>query len=270
MLWSLDKLIRDYDIDGVYLDGAFEPWKDSNVNHGCGYVNRAGVLKPSWPIYRLREFMKRMRVIGNDLKPGFWIDQHTVGVVWTPSMSFGSSYFSGEHYAALSHGDPKRYVTVMDTDIYRATFMGVQYGLVPYYLSGVGNPEAPHAISHLHNVVVRGSGDALDTAEMRAFRGVAKWYPYYANQDCIKASDPDVKVSFWEKRGERIVLAPANFGKTTAEVSISLDPARIGLPDHPIARDLQTGGALAFDGRVLRVTLESWKPYLFEIVGGKP
>jgi hypothetical protein len=268
VLWSIDRLIQDYDIDGLYLDGAFEPWKDENTLHGCGYIDRKGVLKPSWPIYRLREFMKRMRVIGNSRKPGFWIDQHTVGVVWTPSMSFGSSYFSGEHYAALCHGDPQRYTTVMNPDIYRATFMGTQYGLVPYYLSGIGNPEAPQAISHIHNVVVRGSGDALDTADMRAFRRVAAWHPYYENQDYVQVSDPDVKVSLWEQKGARVVLAPTNFGKSAVQVSIFLNGTKVVLPDRPAARNMTTGEAIPFTGNVLRVTLEPWKPYLYEIVSG--
>jgi len=46
--------------DGVYLDGTVEPWACYNERHGCGYRAADGTLRPTYPIFGVRQFMQRL------------------------------------------------------------------------------------------------------------------------------------------------------------------------------------------------------------------
>ena len=59
----LEKLVEEYGIGGVYLDGTSEPCGCTNTAHGCGFQRPDGSIGPTYPIFDTREMMKRIYTI---------------------------------------------------------------------------------------------------------------------------------------------------------------------------------------------------------------
>ena len=57
---GIKRVMKDFGIDGVYLDGTTEPWKCVNHLHGCGYKLANGDYQPTYPIFAVRDLMKRI------------------------------------------------------------------------------------------------------------------------------------------------------------------------------------------------------------------
>ena len=101
MLYHLRELIREFDIDGFYMDGTFLPYADMNRWHGAGYIDREGELRPSFQIREMRRWMRRLRTMVEEEKPGFWFDMHDSSAIFTPTNSFGDSIWDGEQYVPV-------------------------------------------------------------------------------------------------------------------------------------------------------------------------
>ena len=48
---GIDEVMKEFNIDGVYLDGTSYVWPCSNRRHGCGYVRSDGTLAPTYPFW---------------------------------------------------------------------------------------------------------------------------------------------------------------------------------------------------------------------------
>ncbi len=263
------KQARDrYGYDGVYLDSGMAPWGCCNERHGCGYRAADGTLRPTYPIFAVRQFMQRL--YGMFHPRGGFVNPHQSTCCVTPLLGFAHSYWDGEQFAGgeLS-GDPLK---ALPLDAFRAEFMGQNYGVPSEFLAYERPPQWTFdhalAVSMLHNVRVRPCGiPALEKMApiwnvMTRF-GVSKaeWHPYWETKPLATAQPESVKVSLYARpgakgKGGRALLVVSNLSAdqpSTAQVTVDFN--RIGVTAKT-ATDALTREALSCAGGKLVVPLQ--------------
>lgn len=260
---GIEKARKRYGYDGLYLDGTVEPWGCCNERHGCGYRAADGTLRPTYPIFGVRQFMRRL--YGMFHPTGGIISAHQSTCCATPTLAFADSYWDGEQFASgeLS-GDPLK---TLPLDAFRAEFMGRNLGIPCEFLAYERPPQWTFdhalAVSMLHDVRVRPCGLAslekmspIWNAMTRFGVGAAEWHPYWEVPPLATARPESVKVSLYRRpaakgKGGRALLVVSNLNPDQpATAQVGLDIARLGLTPKA-ARDALSGEALACaEGRV--------------------
>lgn len=251
--WMMD----EYGFDGVYLDGTTMPWGCCNAAHGCGYRKPDGTLAPMYPIFAVREMMRRLYEIVS-ARDGI-ITAHQSSCCLTPTLQFAHSYWDGEHIGgAFKHDAQGRF----PLETFQAEFMGRNFGIPAEFLSG-----SPDALAYtlLHNVLVRpGAGEMLDTVSSiwQAFQrfGTASaiWHPYWRNAHLVQCETPGVYASAYARDG-RLLLVVSNLGLESVEAVINVNGNYTG------ARNAISGEAYRCEENALRIACASMAWALVEL-----
>jgi len=130
LVWAVDRIMEDYDLDGVYIDNA-GPYYCSNQDHGC---NTRGAR--THPYFAVRDLHKRLYAVVHGRKP-------ETGIVWehnsrtsnSLNLTFCDFYSDGEHFRVKSKGRPEQ-ITRTLLDI---TGTGRQWGSQPCFLASALN-----------------------------------------------------------------------------------------------------------------------------------
>ncbi|MBI2301804.1 MAG: hypothetical protein HYU66_23110 [Armatimonadetes bacterium] len=276
MLAGIDKLADDFAIDGIYMDGTTEAFGCANPEHGCGYL-RDGQWQKTYPIWRNREYMRRLYTIFRTKRKDSLLDAHMSGNLVIPELSFCESYWDGEQFEGYTHGQ-KAAQDLMPLDTYRAEFMGRQWGLRAEFLVYEGRPFT-HAeglsFVLLHDMYVRATGQGADferiTAIWKAFDGFgtsqATWLPYWS-QTAVRCGPAGVYCSAYTRPGQGALLVVSNLGREKATATLRLDRKQLGLgADARTARDALGEGRWVLDGDMLQLELGSME-YAVVRVGG--
>ena len=195
-------------VDGIYSDGMFIPWECANEEHGCGYRDENGELHYTYPIYHLREHVKKLRQVIKE-RNGL-LDAHQSACCTMPVLGFADTYFDGENIQDYICEDIK----YMKFDAFRAEFSGANFGLPCNFISYTGDKYTIRmiaGISLLHNVLPRTQHledleflskvwkiyDEYDVLS-------AKWIPYYENTTFI--TPENVYMSYYERDNDYLFL----------------------------------------------------------------
>lgn len=239
---GIERAKKRYGYDGLYLDGTVEPWGCCNESHGCGYRLADGSLRPTYPIFAVRRFMRQLFDI---VHPGGGIiSAHQSTCCATPTLAFADAYWDGEQFASgeLS-GNPLKNLPL---GAFRAEFMGRNYG-VPCEFLAYERP--PHwtfdhalAVSMLHDVRVRPCGIAalermapIWDAMSRFGVSWAEWHPYWESKPMATVDPDSVKVSLYSRganspEGARALMIVSNLSADTpADARVNLDLGRLGI-----------------------------------------
>jgi hypothetical protein len=267
LMWGMDRLISEYDIDGIYFDGTSEPFVCQNQKHGCGYLDHQGELRPTYPIFAAREIIRRACTLFRARKPDSIIDVHMSANLTIPTLAFADSYWDGEQFESLKYGD-RAPLEVLPLDKFRAEFMGKQWGLAAEFLVYEKRPfttEQALAFTMLHDVLVR----PLDTAERlqlisriwkaRDDFGVekARWIPYWDASSPARVTPRGMMVSLYSQPGRGALLVVSNLGAAAAAARVNLDLGALGLPPNVSAVDALTGESIPRSRASLSFPLES-------------
>lgn len=260
-LTSIARMIDEYDIDGVYLDGTTEPFGCNNELHGCGYVGEDGQRRLTYPIFAVRDLMRRMMHIIKSRKPEGLISAHMSASVTMPTLAFVDDYWDGEQLDVKERGFR------LPLEAFRAEFMGRNWGLPCEFLSYENKPftfEEALGLALVHDVPVRPSTSGGKLATMSRVWAAweefevdrARWIPYWEGGGPLRANRGEVLIS--AHVGPRGVLAVVmNSAQQPLEFDLTLDAATAGLdPARLTARDVITGDAVEFTGGVARLKLE--------------
>jgi len=207
LLSGIVNAIERYSFDGVYLDGTIEPFPCANELHGCGYRAPDGSLKVTYPIFAVRNFMRRLY---EALHPkGKIINAHQSTYCGTPTLAFVHSYWDGEQFGGGELAkEPLQKLTLAS---FRAEFMGKNFGVPCEFLVYERPPDwtVDHALAFtlLHDVRVRPLGFGTMLEKMSAIWDVmtkfsvseAEWHPYWRNSDLVEVEPESVKVSGYRK-----------------------------------------------------------------------
>ncbi len=273
LLEGIAKFMERTGFDGVYLDGTIEPCACCNQAHGCGYQTAEGTLRPTYPVFAVRQMMRRLYDL---IHPrGGLINAHQSTCCLPPTLAFVDSYWDGEQFAGgeLS-GDPLQKLPLA---AFRAEFMGKNFG-VPCEFLAYERP--PHwmfddalAFTMLHDVRVRphGSGPLLEKMSriwdvMTRF-GVAQaqWHPYWNNSQLITPPSDAVKASLYlvptsAGKSARALMVVSNLSKQDiADGHVQVDMARLGLRSAATAKDALTGQQLGFEQGRLAIPLPAMR-----------
>ncbi len=174
---GIDRVMSEYGIDGVYLDGTSEPFGCANRRHGCGYERPDGLVGTTYPFFATRQMMKRINTIVQHHNPAGQVNVHQSTCMTIPTLAFATSYWDGEQLQSL----PRRAssLEVLPLDAFRAEFMGHNWGVpaeLLWYANGPFRRVEAMSLGLLHDVPVR----------------PAAWPMSRCRGDCGRRSTPSV------------------------------------------------------------------------------
>jgi len=208
MIERVKHVMDNYGVDGIYTDGTYIPWECANEEHGCGYRNNNGELKYVYPIYAVREHVKKLYDAVHER--GGIIDTHQSSCCMMPTLAFADSYFDGENIQEMLEQD----MANLKLDTFRAEFMGENMGLSCNFISYTNEGFTMRTIAGitlLHNVYPR-ARIYEDLAFMKKIWDIyddfnvkdAVWHPYWEQTE-IKAQD-NVYISYYENNDDALLL----------------------------------------------------------------
>ena len=154
-IYSLDQRFTAFADDGVYLDGTGQVMPCSNQEHGCGYIDAEGKLRPTYPVFASREFSRRIYLVAKRHNPENMVDLH----YWHPNSAqaaYADLLWTGEQWHQLKHTGAKYVAGELTPTRFRTMFMGYQIGTAMELMSyRLGSTRRVAAISLLHDVPVR-------------------------------------------------------------------------------------------------------------------
>jgi hypothetical protein len=227
VVWAMDTL----GFDGFYSDGLTNVAACQNEAHGCGYRDAEGRLHATWPMFSVRETVKRMVRLVKQRDPEGWVVNHASFNLLAPILSFSDVVYTGEHE------DYENLLTA------RLRFSSEPWGL---YVTLLGSSE--HVYSPLHAMTpllcgtsVWGTGmvarndqgrkDAAIRAVYRTFdTSTATWLPWWrAELGACRPDDPKTKVSLYAHPGRGLLLLAANYNAGPRDARIRLALGEFGL-----------------------------------------
>ena len=245
---GIARLIDEYEVDGVYLDTTTVPFPCNNDLHGCGYRDANGQTRHAYPVFSVRDNLRRIYTTVRQRKPDGIVDLHIYDCMNLPAMAWATTYWHGE---ALPRGN-QPLIEKLPLDRFRTEFMGANLGVpadLLYYV--LKDYPKSTALALLHDVPVRPESlpDLDRISQLWRARdefGVkqARWLPYWSNQDVVKVETKDCYASLFAHPQGRVLVYVSNLGKAPADVRLSLNLDKLDLPANVSAKDAISRAAL--------------------------
>ena len=220
LVYYVDKMMREYDIDGVYLDSTNMPLACTNESHGCGYRDGQGKLRPTYPVFAVREAFRRLYNVVKQHKPDGLIDSHVYDCMNSAALSFATSYWNGEQLGEAGHE-----AEGLPLDRFRAEMMGLNWGVPADFLYyKLGEFSSACAIALLHDVPVRADTPARKKIIGAVFklaadfgREEARFTPYWKKPKNGLPANCYASVYSHPRNGRLMIIA--NLGREKVVVS---------------------------------------------------
>ena len=244
------KLYDQYGFDGVYFDTLGAPRACENELHGCGYRDENGQLHPTYPVWGIRRFLKKMYPFVKTR--GGQLHLHMFGAFNLAALSFCDFYAEGETFQSkLMRG----LVTEMPEPLLCAQFTGVDTGVPVESIVYINEPTWTYR-NALASALLFGSipvpndideplelmsrlWDVLDSFPIAN----SVWKPYYHGTESIRSSEDSVKISSWETEAEILAVCATTTSGFDGEVEITA-------PDFPMIKNAYTDEPLTENGRL--------------------
>jgi len=256
-LQGMKHMIDKYHVDGVYLDSTVVTFGCPNMNHGCGHKDKNGKIKDTFPIFAIRETMKRLYKLFY-VDRGMIVNAHNSMCTTAPCISFATSCWNGEEYNFGAFAASKKksdFLKVLSLDTFRAVHMGKNWGIEHEFLVSpekIWTIDNGLAIALIHDVTVRPCGylDKIKYLQriwdvMNDF-GVdekdCRWFPYWKNKEYIQISAKNVPASIHSRGTKGSLLIISNLTDYKKKIVAKLDLEALGLKGKKIkAIDAITG-----------------------------
>ena len=258
LVHGIGRLIDEYDVDGVYLDSTTIPWQCRNELHGCGYVKPDGERAGVYPVFSVRDNLRRIYTAVKQRKPDGIVDVHVYDCMNVPGLAWATTYWNGEQ---LARRDYK--LDALSLDRFRTEFMGVNWGVpadLLYYK--LGGYRQSCAMALLHDIPVRAENlkdldvqAALWTIRDRFGVKQARWMPYWNNGDVVQIEPERCYASLFVHPQGRVLAYVSNLSKEKAGVQLRLDLAKLGLGADLTVTDAIAGTHNEVQDGVLNVSL---------------
>lgn len=277
MIERVKFVMDEYGVDGIYTDGTYVPWECANTRHGCGYTDRDGKRHTTFPIFAVRDHVKRLYEAVHER--GGLIDTHQSSCCIAPTLSFCDTYYDGENIqgALISHLNDG-ITNFLNLDAFRTEYMGKNLGLIDQFIF-YARPEVGWTIEKLaaltmiHDVIPRPrkrGGDMSIDGLMEDLNFIekvwkvydafdvdsAEWLPYWLPNDVAASETKDAFLSVYRSGDKRLGvlsnLTPEKRDVTVATAGHSVRNALTG-EIYPVK-----------DGRAT-IPAEGYIPYLLEL-----
>ena len=259
---GIARMMDEFNIDGVYLDSTAHPFACANLAHGCGYVRGDGSVVPTYPIFAVRNALRRIYTVVKSRKPEGQVNVHQSTCMTIPTIAWATSLWDGEQFGHIEPGPHA--LSVLPLEAFRTEFMGHQWGTPQEFLCY----ERPYtfsqalAVTLLHDVPVRpiGAGPNLELmgrlwGVMDAFgRKDAEWLPYWRNGEYVSIKPHGAFASLYRSYGNGVLAVISNLGRKPAKVQANFSLNRLGLEGS--ATDAMSGQALALAAGSLELAMQ--------------
>lgn len=236
MAEGVKRLIEKYGFDGIYLDSTLYPNGCINTDHGCGYIDLEGRLRPTYPMTALRGFMRSLYEYFEPL--GKMINPHLSNCCNIPALSFSHLNWDGEHSQTYinANGIEKIPLDYMRAE-YSARNFGIPYEFLAYTFDN-WSFEDSLSIGLIHGMLSRPNDigkplevmapiwKAVDSFPMEG----AAWHPYWENG--LLPEDAKMKISYYQAGQEDdrylvFVANPTDQDQQTAAICLTDKPVKI-------------------------------------------
>jgi hypothetical protein len=251
---GIARAMDEFDFDGVYLDGTGYPWPCQNLQHGCGYLRPDKSIAPTYPLFAVRNIMKRIYTIVKSRKPDGQINYHNSTCLTAPTIAWTTSCWDGEQFQDVKTGPFA--LDLIPLDSFRCEFMGKPFGIAAEFLC-YGKPytyEQICGVALLHDVPVRpfletSPGDLDIISKIwkvfdRFGRKEASWRPYWRNGEVVKAS-AGAYVSLYHHPANGVLAVVSNLTSRRMACAVRFDLDALNLKT--------VAGYDALSGRAVRL-----------------
>ena len=278
MIERVKYVMDNFGVDGIYTDGTYVPWECANARHGCGYTDRFGKRHTTFPVFAVREHVKKLYEVVHER--GGLIDTHQSTCCIAPTLSFCDTYYDGENIQGAlieSVRSGRGLLDFLNLPAFRTEYMGKNLGLIDQFIS-YSNPELGWTIEKLaaltliHDVMPRPrqKGELSDeslTVDLDymskiwrvwdEFEAVeAEWLPYWKDNDLIACETENAFLSLY--RGPKKTLGVLS--------NLSMKPVTVTLRTHLTSmRNILTGEVYPAENGVVSIDMPPCSPYLLYI-----
>ena len=262
----IEKLLDEYDFDGVYLDGTTYVRPCLNTAHGCGVYDPEGKLHVTYPVWGTRKTMKKLYEIIVEKRGGI-INCHSGSTFNLPALAFCTSLWDGE---AFQWEFMEGKITTLPDDYFRGLYSGRNIGLPIYMLCYLRPPvwDFEMALStSLPFGIIPKSNDAGEPLEKMseiwkiydAFDAEnAEWIPYYSDiKPKIKCSDDRFVAGAYQYENKLLGIIASFSKEYEGEFEIECEFKNI--------KNARTGETLSTNGKatvslngISHLILEAW------------
>ena len=283
---AVARRLDEYGDDGIYLDGTVRAKPCTNLLHGCGYRLPDGSVRPTFAIFAVRDFMKRIYNVVKQRRPDGVVDVHS-SFMYNPSgLAFSDVMWTGEQWWHLKKtgGAPGSYVAgELPLEKFRTEFTGRQIGVAAemlHYRLGSFNDVA--ATSLLHDIPSRPSTPFHTKDEPLVkrvksmdsyFQQISKLWKlrdrfgtteseklfYWENQDYVTVSPPHCYATLFKHPSNGVLAFVSNLSPDAQTVTVQFNLDTLGLRGYQLTgRDPLADQALDIgpDGQI-SISLES-------------
>lgn len=234
VVYSYDLGRKKYGFSGVYYDLAW-PTPSKNVRHG-GFINEFGRPEAKWPIMAVRSIAKRAYTeFRKHCKETLFIGHVSSNPIVLPITAFCDVLLDGEQYAGILHS----YTEQMPEERALTEFTARQFGppllLLPE-LAKSGNANYSNktpeptieliAICYLYDMMMwplfchPGAFAQMRTPYTKFITGSdVEFLPYWEKNHGISASNPNIKISVYRKKGE-LLAAVVNLSANSENTKV--------------------------------------------------
>ncbi len=246
---GLKNLIEKYNFDGFYFDGTCMPTPCCRGDHGCGYVDEYGELQVTYPVFEIREFMKKIYKLVSSR--GGIVNIHLGGSHNLAAMGFCDSIWDGEVFQSMLL---KGELEEMPDELLRAQFDHHNTG-VPMQALCYSNPPSWTFNSAIGMMLLHGSfpkpNDIAEPLEIMSklwdifdsFKSAeVEWKPYYNPSGRVVCETNGVRVSCYEKENEILAIVATDNKSFNGVATIK--------STLPVAINADSGEKLSTNGEV--------------------
>lgn len=240
---------------GIYLDNtALSPkwtWPTED-----GYIDDDGNVKPSFGVWRMRAFVKRLAVMFTEMGKEPFVYVHDTNSLVLPAFSFATATMDLE----WKFGDAE-YQERFPADYFLAIATGRQGGFFPACIDGIiAAPEKrkwltrtmlacflPHEIQP--TIWISGGTD-IETYQKIAriiwdfgkAETDTKFLPYWDENGPVRPTSKDIIASAY-LRGNKLLIVAGNYGDDI-DANFKIDTGKLGTGNLVKAKNAETGEAL--------------------------
>ena len=124
MIWRLNQLLRDTDVDGIYQDNSYSTFSTNQLLHDQTFVRDDGKIQGIYHFLAQREYLKRCAVLAHKYNKRYpRVVLHNTGAMMPGAFAFVDGFMDGEMTV-------KRYYDSFPMP-WNEIMLGVDWGFVP-------------------------------------------------------------------------------------------------------------------------------------------
>jgi len=290
-LFKMGRMVKDYDIDGIFIDSVTSPTLEENYMEGMRWTDSKGKLRGSYPMLASREWLKRLyKLWHGEAKKGGIIYNHNSPPAILMIENFQDVRTPSEFAQNYDGPLDRKFL-----GFYMAKNGGEQFGLCVEHTSKDWMGEwAKRKSNQLYsfalplNVAIKAVSLQGDTVTRPSYalehqpqpwiwaankwvnRSAAEYLPWWNNANYITTEPNDEQIihAIWLHKGEKALLCVSNLKKEPRDIVVTLNLKSLGF-SHLDIEDAITKEKVPADGGKFSVKVDFERYRLLKVTNVK-